>query len=395
VLIATGLVTTNCGSSHLTLADLTGPSGTGPITSTTSTSALASTPTSMTPRAASDTTDTSPATTGTWTPATANLASAGAECGSVSLVSARTDRDTVLAGVTDHGLWSMDEGADSWRALGQGPGSAAITNRVSNVVYDPTRPNTFWESGIYNGGGVYRTDDGGASFQQLGSISHVDAVSVDLSDPARKTLVAGLHEQTAVMRSTDGGQSWTKISGTLPAGVGFTSSPYVIDAQTYLIGTNHENNAGVFHTTDGGVTWTQVSKGAVLGQPLRTSDGHLFWVVDGGGVIASADGGLTWTTAARAGSIDAGAPFLVEVAARGLAAIGRTTVTVSTDGGSTWHNVGPTMPYRPAGLAYSPSRKIFYIWSVACDRADNTSPSSTSAGGLPADTVMQLDVSSA
>jgi photosystem II stability/assembly factor-like uncharacterized protein len=302
----------------------------------------------------------------------------------------------VLAGVADHGVWSLGEGADAWRALGQGPGSAVITNRVSTIVYDPARPNTFWESGIYNGGGVYRTDDGGSSFQQLGSISHVDAVSVDLSDPAHKTLVAGLHEQTAVMRSSDGGQNWTKISGSLPAGVGFTSSPFVIDAQTYLIGTNHENNAGVFRTTDGGTTWTEVFKGAVAGQPIRTSNDRLFWVVDGGGVIASADGGVTWTTAARAGSVDSGAPYLLEVAGGGLAAVGRTTVIVSSDGGATWHNVGATLPYRPAGLAYSPSRKTFYIWSIACDRTGTTSTTSgTTTGGLPPDAIMQLDVSGA
>jgi photosystem II stability/assembly factor-like uncharacterized protein len=72
-------------------------------------------------------------------------------------------------------------------------------------VYDPENPNTYWESGIYNDGGVFRTDDGGATFQPLGNVTHIDAVSVDLTDPDRSTLLAGAHEQSVLLRSGDGG----------------------------------------------------------------------------------------------------------------------------------------------------------------------------------------------
>ena len=43
-----------------------------------------------------------------------------------------------------------------------------ITNRPSAIVYDPEHADTFWEAGIYNGGGVYKTEDNGKTFVQLG-----------------------------------------------------------------------------------------------------------------------------------------------------------------------------------------------------------------------------------
>ncbi len=48
------------------------------------------------------------------------------------------------------------------RSSVQGGGSDVIMNRPTSMVFDPTDPNRWWESGNYNGGGVYRTDDAGA-----------------------------------------------------------------------------------------------------------------------------------------------------------------------------------------------------------------------------------------
>jgi photosystem II stability/assembly factor-like uncharacterized protein len=308
------------------------------------------------------------------------------ECGNISLVSARPDRDTVIASVSLHGLWASSNGDDAWAALGQA-GGAPIGNRGSTMVYDPQHPETFWESGIYNGGGVYRTDDDGATFHQLGDITHVDALSVDLSDPNRRTLIAGLHEQTAVQRSHDGGQTWAKISGTLPPDIGFTSSLLVVDSRTFLVGTNTSQNAGVFRTTDDGATWTQVFKGAVTGQPLVTKAGKLFWVTAAdGGIIGSADGGVTWGQAARGGTVDTDAPDLVELPSGAIAAVGNLAIITTKDEGRSWTKASPTMPYRPKGITFSPTRQAFYIWYFTCDPQGNNA--------VPPDAIMRLDLSS-
>jgi BNR/Asp-box repeat len=388
--VVAAVLLAGCGGSRSwTLSELT--------SATTAAGASASMTTSVSSITAATTTTTGPAPTTTaaedsatsapsasWVPATGNLSGMPSECGNISLVSARPDQDTVIASVALHGLWSTSGRTDSWTALGQG-GGAAIGNRGSTMVYDPMHADTFWESGIYNGGGVYRTDNNGVTFRQLGDIAHVDAVSVDVSDPERRTLVAGLHEQTAVLRSHDGGQTWTKISTSLPPDAGFTMSPLVVDSHTFLVGTNKAKSSGVFRTTDDGTTWTQVFQGAVAGQPLRTNDGILYWVVDGsGGVIKSTDAGATWTAAARAGTVEPLAPSLIELPGGAIAAVGKMTIIVSKDGGQTWAQIGPTMPYRPVGMTFSPAAQAFYIWYFSCD------PNGGNA--VPADAIMRFDV---
>ena len=127
------------------------------------------------------------------------------------------------------GLWGTEDGGKTWSKLGSGAGSAQITNRISAIVYDPEHPGTFWESGIYNGGGVYRTTDHGKTFEQLGDVTHCDSVSVDFSDPERKTLLAGTHEQSSkLFRSLDGGKTWQRV---LYRGPNIGASDIEIDPQ--------------------------------------------------------------------------------------------------------------------------------------------------------------------
>jgi photosystem II stability/assembly factor-like uncharacterized protein len=311
------------------------------------------------------------ATAGAWAPAAGNLVAASAQCGDLSFVSAHPGTDMVIAGLAHAGLWAESNGATTWSQLGQGSGSASIANRVTSIVYDPQHPGTFWESGIYYGGGVYRTDDNGATFKALGNIDHIDAVSIDFSDPARQTLLAGRHESSQLSRSTDGGNTWTDISKNLPGGVGFVSGPTVVSSQTYLVGTNHGSSAGLYRTTDGGNTWKQAFDGpvdgtAVISQATQT----MYWVIDSGGVIKSQDGGATWALASRPGSINAQASNLLELPDGSLAALGNQYVLRSTDQGSTWQRISPPLPAPGAGLAYSAARGAFLVWSTTC--AGNT-----------------------
>jgi photosystem II stability/assembly factor-like uncharacterized protein len=288
----------------------------------------------------------------------------------------------IIVSVALRGLWASSNGAAEWTPLGQGAGSASIVNRGSTIVYDPDRPNTFWESGIYNGGGVYRTDDNGLTFRQLGDVKHSDAVSVDFTDPQRLTLLSGTHEQSTVFVSRDGGRSWSDIAGSLPKDVGFTTQPLVLDSRTYLLGTSDGTGSGVFRTDDGGGTWKQVHKGAVKGRPLvAKSNGAIYWVTASGAIITSEDRGTNWTGAAAAGVVSANSPNLVELPGGELAAVGR-SVVISADRGKTWRAVGPAFPIQPAGFAYSPFRNAFYIWYFTC--GSGSIP-------VPADAILRLD----
>src|SRR4051812_44663415 len=164
----------------------------------------------------------------TWVNVTGNLAGMPSECGNLTMLSASSSSDRVIAGVAQKGLWSNTTGS-TWTQLGTGAGSATITNRPSWISYDPANANVFWESGIYNGGGVYKTTDNGATFRQLGTIGHIDFMSVDFTDPNRQTLLAGGHEQgRTVYRSGDGGQTWTNVGANMPPNTNFSTSPQVI-----------------------------------------------------------------------------------------------------------------------------------------------------------------------
>jgi photosystem II stability/assembly factor-like uncharacterized protein len=326
-----------------------------------------------------------PVANGQWVDITGNLVKLGSECGTTTLLTSRTDRDGMIAGVALQGLWGDENSTDQWSALGQGGGSAKITNRPSSIVFDPADPRRFWESGIYNNGGVYETTDGGTTFKALGNVEHSDLVSVDFSDPKRQTLLSGTHEQPKVYRSSDGGSSWQDISAGLPANIGTASYPHVVDAQTYLLGTKAGPSAGVFRTTDSGATWNLVHAGAVSGAPLvAKSDGQLYWLLDQGGLITSADGGATWTDIASYGPAGGNSGNLIELPDGRLATLGTTNIVVSADHGAHWKTVGATLPYAPAGLAYSPFHLTFYVWRSDCDTAAGANP-------ITAGSIMRLD----
>ena len=304
--------------------------------------------------------------------ATANLAELKSECGNLTLMASHPRRDMLIVGVAQQGLWVSEDGAATWSRLGLAPGSAVITNRPSSIQFDPIDQNSFWESGIYNGGGVYRTLDNGKTFAQLGDVTHVDVVSVDLADPAHQTLVATTHEKSQPLRSGDGGASWTDVSAGLPSGVGFTSNSMVINATTQLLGSqNPSGGAGVFRTTTAGTQWTRVYDKGVWGQPLRsTSDTAIYWLLQfGGGLIKSSDDGVSWQQVVGPdifSSSPGSSSNLIELPDGRLGALGRERILLSQDHGTTWSPVGRPLPFNAWGLIYSSSRSSFFIWHWDC-----------------------------
>ena len=312
-------------------------------------------------------------TSGSWSNVTANLAGAASECGNLTMVSGVPGQDAIIAGVANRGLFRSTNGGANWTAIGTGSGSATITNRASSIVYDPTTSNTFWESGIYNGGGVYRTTDNGATFQQLGSVTHIDQVAVDLTDPARRTLLAGGHEQAQKLwRSADGGATWTEIGVNLPAGTGFSTNPIIINSTTYLINTTSgyiQGTPGIYRTTNSGASWTKVSDLDAIGQAAVTPS-MIAWRVTNGTVAVSTNQGQTWT--ARGNNISV--PPVALPDGRLLAA-SNDHVVVSADA-STWTNVGPNQPFTPASITYLAARNAVFVSYGDCG---NTVPNNAIA----------------
>ncbi len=99
----------------------------------------------------------------------------------------------------------------------------------TSIVWDPADPTIFWETGSYGShGGVYKSSDDGVTVKQLGGITHDDFVSVDFSDPRRRTLLVGGHESQSLQKSTDGGGNvdrHRRFRAQRPAGVYLFADP--------------------------------------------------------------------------------------------------------------------------------------------------------------------------
>jgi photosystem II stability/assembly factor-like uncharacterized protein len=138
---------------------------------------------------------------------------------------------------------------------------------------------------------------------------------------------------------------------------------------------------GLFRTIDGGVNWTAVTTGAegsdfdgeatfsntaVWGVEIAPSNSNVVWAVHNYWAEKSTDGGATWTHIlnstmqnsqfrwCRSVAIDPANPNIVYVGAAGpwtdTLAIG--TIYKTTDGGSTWTNVGPNTYSTEYGYFY-------------------------------------------
>jgi photosystem II stability/assembly factor-like uncharacterized protein len=278
----------------------------------------------------------------------------------VCTMAAVPGRDEVIAGVSEAGLWSSTNGGATWKKLGADD-KVQIKNRPYQIVFDPKDASIFWVSGSY-GAGIFKTTDGGKTFQQLGKLGHVDGIGVDFTDPERRTLLVGLHEQErSLHKSTDAGATWQKIGDKLPEDTNFSTDPIVLDAKTFIVNTagwKPKRSWGVYRTEDGGETWAKVSDAGPNGRPLVASDGALYWqALWGQGIIKSTDKGRTWTRL--------GGPVKVnpaEIPGGKLVAPVERQLHVSADGGKTWNPLGDPAPFKASGVVYSEKRKCFYIW---------------------------------
>ncbi|HXU81944.1 MAG TPA: hypothetical protein VN914_11145, partial [Polyangia bacterium] len=305
-----------------------------------------------------------PMTGSAWMAAAANLAGVDSECGNVSGMASRPDRDMLIVGVAKQGLWASTNGSAMWTKLGTGAGSAMIVNRSLTYIFDPAHPDTWWESGIYNGGGVYRTTDNGNTFVQLGDTHHNDGFSVDLTDPDRKLLLAGGHEMGQhLIKSVDGGMTWTDIGMKLPASAGATSWPHIVDSKTFLVATYNSGEGGIFRSTDGGETWTRVAKGAFSSAAVVGYDKAIFWTRQGPGGVRSTDNGATWT---EFGNNPSPGNQLVELPDHRLVSILDRKMVYSSDRGASWKSAGPDLPWSANGLVYSSFRKAIYAYHFGC-----------------------------
>lgn len=281
----------------------------------------------------------------------------------VCLIAAVPGSPAVIAGVSEAGLWRSDDQGQSWHKLGTND-QEQIRNRPHQIVFDPTGVQRFWLSGSY-GNSPFVTLDGGKTFQRLGNLTHMDGIGIDFTDPERKTLVVGLHEQArSVHKSTDGGKTWQKIGEALPEDSNHSTDPIVIDAKTFIINTAGwapKKSWGIYRTENGGTTWSKVSELGCQSRALAASDGALYWTITyGNGIVKSADQGKSWQK--LSGPAKSG-PIQMEPGK--IAALAGQQIYVTSNGGQSWDKLAEPLPFKANGIAYNDKSKSIYAWRSA------------------------------
>jgi hypothetical protein len=174
------------------------------------------------------------------------------------------------------------------------------------VAVDPEGPGTLYVG--CRGSGVWRSDDGGASWDDL-HLPQRDVFSVAVS-PVDGAVYAGC-EPSMLFRSDDRGESWEELSAlrALPSAPTWSFPPRPWTSHVRWIAPSpHEARlllvgielGGLMLSDDGGRTWLDHRPGAqpdvhaVASHP--TADGRAY-EAGGGGAAWSFDGGRTWRAA--------------------------------------------------------------------------------------------------
>jgi hypothetical protein len=300
-----------------------------------------------------------------WQNVTGNLAGTPSDCGTIPYVTTKPGENLVVVGVVKQGVFASTDSGTTWSKLGTGAGSDDFTAGLAEVIFDPEDSNRWWLAGVRYGS-PFRSDDNGLTLTKLGDFPQNDGIAVDLADPERKTILVGGHEQVQEVRySSDGGANWSNIGASLPADSNHSSFPYIVDDSTFLVGTAANR---VYRTTDKGASWTKVVDGGGGSDPLKHSDGSLYWAArDTGGVVRSTDDGVTWDTVTPNGTVYGMIP--IELPDGRIAMRGPSGMLVTADQGATWEPVSPPVPndYWWFTSTYNAVDRAFYTSRFACD----------------------------
>lgn len=184
---------------------------------------------------------------------------------------------------TGRGAWKTTDGGDTWSFIGLPEagqiGSIEVDPRDADTVYAAALGHPF---GPNEERGVYRSRDGGASWERVLFVSErTGAMDIQINQrnprelwvsmwtAERKpwTMISG-SEEGGIWRSTDGGDSWNELTAEglgngLPDGVvgkiGLAISP-VDPKRVWALIEATDPDGGVYRTDDGGESWTRVNR---------------------------------------------------------------------------------------------------------------------------------------
>lgn len=183
-----------------------------------------------------------------------------------------------------NGVYKSVDGGKSWKNMGlkesRQIGMIAIDPRDTDVVFVAAEGSAWGPGGDR---GLYKTTDGGENWKKVIDISEHTGVNNVIIDPCDHDIMYATSEQrrrhvhtkigggpeSAVYKSTDGGENWRKITKGLPGvdmgGIGIAVSPVNCNI-IYAIIEAAEDKGGFFRSTDKGESWSKMSDHHSSGQ---------------------------------------------------------------------------------------------------------------------------------
>src|SRR5580700_5603449 len=301
----------------------------------------------------------------------------GAESGRVMSIAVNPrNKYEFYVGVASGGVWKTVNDGTTWTPVFDKEGSYSI----GWITLDPNDPAVVWvgtgesnsQRSVSYGDGIYRSDDGGKNWTNLGlkKSEHIGRVVIDPRDSKVVYVAAegplwGPGGDRGLYKTTDGGKNWKAVL-TISENTGVVdvaidpSNPDIVYAAAYqrrrhvftLIDGGPES--AIYKSTDAGASWNKLKSGLPtvdmgrIGLAVSPADPNVVYATieagDGkGGVFRSDDKGATWE---RKNEFDVGAMYYAQVVSdpKNVDRIFVMNVTMreSLDGGKTLHKVEET-----------------------------------------------------
>jgi photosystem II stability/assembly factor-like uncharacterized protein len=276
--------------------------------------------------------------------------------------------------VASGGVWKTINNGTTWTPVFDGEGSYSI----GAIALDPKNPLTVWvgtgennsQRSVSYGNGVYRSDDGGRSWKNLGlkNSEHIGRIVLDPRDANTVYVAAqgplwGPGGDRGLFKTTNGGKTWKNILS-ISENTGVTdvvidqNDPDTLYAASYqrrrhmftLI--NGGPESALYKSTDAGATWTKLRAGLPttelgrIGLAISPADSNVIYATieaadRKGGIFRSSDRGGSWE---RRNEFDTTAMYYARIVADPKDVdriyVMNVFLMVSDDGGRTLRRLG-------------------------------------------------------
>jgi photosystem II stability/assembly factor-like uncharacterized protein len=201
---------------------------------------------------------------------------------------AASDSQVLTAGALD-GVYRSKDGGNTWQKISNGD----QIHSVESIAVDPQNPNTVY-AGTWHL--AWKTTDGGMTWNQInkGMIEDSDVFSIIVDSSNPQTVFASAC--SGIYKSTNAGEAFQKIQG-IPFSARRTRVLMQDPNHTEIVyaGTTE----GLWKTSDAGKTWKRVSNPEVVVNDVMVdprNSQRVILATDRSGIMASDDGAQSFAT---------------------------------------------------------------------------------------------------